>query len=136
MVGIIYYYASYNSKISQSSQPKEVPVVLPEIQNKVFCQPANMECIINNLINNFKNDCIPIELIISPEEGGLSEPVIVGIYGYIGDKCYYRTKGTTPELNCAFKKEYVTETTIRGLLGMGGIPDTQEFQKIKSESCK
>jgi hypothetical protein len=133
IIGIIYYFISHNPK---TSQPKETPVVLPTIQNKITCTPTDMKCILDNIINNFKDNCKPLELTITPAEGSKSKPVVISIYGYINNKCYYQTKGTDPELSCVLKKDYVTETTIRGLLGATSIANSDSFKKIKSESCR
>jgi len=126
-----YCVVGYPSPNTDAEQPsKTVPAL-----NKVTCGGDDPVCFVINVIGNFKNGCLPVEVVTMVGEG-TQVPVTFTISSGENGACHFQMKGLGADQDCLFAKENVREEVAKGMLGMDNIPNDPEFQKIKAESCK
>jgi hypothetical protein len=115
-----------------ASQPSNTTSAL----NKVTCGGDDAACIFTNVIDNFKNGCKPVEVLVIMSGDGTQAPVTFTISSGENGACNYQFRGLGADQDCLFARENVREEVVKGMLGMDNIPTDPEFQKIKASSCK
>jgi hypothetical protein len=105
---------------------------------KVICGVDNSSCVFSNVVNNFINNCQPVEVTISAgtSSNNKSPEIIMTISNGENNSCRFQEKGNGVDEDCTFTKENITKEVIMGMLGDTSSTSKPEFQKIKTASCK
>jgi hypothetical protein len=142
IIGIVGYFIFTNKtqNIPQTVQPAGTSTVggSQTLLQKITCAIDDSNCMINNIINNFENNCQPVEVTIlanTSSSHGFPGALMTISKGENG-ACHFQEKGLGIDQDCLFAKENVTQEVIFGMLGDTGSTSKLEFQKIKAESCK
>ncbi len=116
---------------SPQVSPTLKPLTSPTPQN-ASCVSTDQNCIFTNIIDNFANGCVPVEVTATTDTAQITLILSPGANG----ACRFQMKGLGMDQNCLFAKENVTTNVIKGMLGMDNIATDPAFIKIKAASCK